>query len=262
MMPSGTSTAFGEIKELGLQENKYRLVIASPVPFHTKTLSFDVCDSNLLQNHETNNEYNIGDRVKVRFHPKDRYSNFLQLDNISLACFDSCSLCYSAIEVTETLQIDCPACRNIPLKGHRERINEPMRLISCSKKFYLYSVGYRIELLPENEDLTSVSKPFVCVILPYALLYSSLRNLKIDCVYNVTAWRNGTGRLLDLLEICWFSLSICHATYVSLYLRPPRVQKGHVTHGELLMLKKFRLLGCASSASSSTGSPDPGNFYA
>jgi hypothetical protein len=201
-MSSGSFTTFGKIEEIQLQEKGfYRLLVSNPVPFRTKTLYFNVWDSNRLQNNETNREFDIGDPVKVSFHLKDPNSNFLQLDTLTPAHFNHCPLCYAAVETTNeaTSQIDCLLCKNIPLHAHRERISdEPMKLISCNKKFYLYSAGYRLELLPENREL-NVGKPFVCVIFPKTLVYSDLRNLIVGRVYNVTAWRN--DRLLDLLEI-------------------------------------------------------------
>jgi hypothetical protein len=66
------------------------------VPFRTKTLYFNVWDSNRLQNNETNREFDIRDPVKVSFHLKDPNSNFLQLDTLTPTRFNDCPLCYAA----------------------------------------------------------------------------------------------------------------------------------------------------------------------
>ena len=184
---------FGVIEELQLQDKGYyKLVVTNPAPFHTKTLRFNVWNTDHLQNTETGEEFDIGDQVEVSYHINE--SNFLRLDKLSPTNFEHCPICHSAVAPIDVQRMDCSACCDIPSSTRKEWINTPMRLISCVKGPYKYSVGYRIELLSRD-----CKRPYVYVIFPNTFLYTCLLNLKVGNVYTVLAWRK--DRLLDVLEI-------------------------------------------------------------
>ena len=188
-----TLTALGTIEELQLlNKGYYKLVVSTPIPFETKILRFNVWDTKLL-NKSTGDQFDINEQVKVRYHLKE--AKFPTLDELLPATIDSCPICHNALPAIDTQRMDCHACSIIPPNEHKEWVNkEPMRLMSCTAKEYLYSLGYRIELLPLDCE-----KPFTCVIFPNTLLYSRLQTLKVGNVYNILAWKK--GNLLNLLDM-------------------------------------------------------------
>ena len=189
-----TLSALGTIEELQLlNKGYYKLVISNPIPFQTKILRFNVWDTKLL-NKSTGQQFDINEQVEVRYHLKD--TKFLTLDRLLPATIDSCPICHNALPAIDTQRMDCHGCANLPLDLHKEWVKEPMRLMSCTAKEYLYSTGYRIELLPQDSE-----KPFrfTCVIFPNSLLYSRLQTLKVGNVYNILGWKK--GNLLELLDM-------------------------------------------------------------
>ena len=166
--------------------------MSTPSPFETKVLCFNVWNTDLLQNKEAGKWFDVGDQVRVSYHLKELC--FPRLDELSPTSIDSCPVCYNALEAVDTQRTDCNACSIIPSSRQKERINEPMTLVSCAPKEYMYSTGYRMELLPQD-----CTKPYVCVIFPKTLLYPKITNLKVDSVYTVLAWKK--GNLLDIIDI-------------------------------------------------------------
>ena len=182
-------TALGTIEELQLlNKGYYKLVISNPIPFDTKLLRFNVWNTKLL-NKSTGQQYDINEQVEARYHLKN--AKFPTLDELLPATIDSCPICYNTLPAIDTQRMNCDACSILPSSEHKERINIPMRFESCTANEYLYSVGYRIELLPLDRDT-----PFTCVIFPNTLLYSRLQTLKVGNMYNVLAWKKG-----DLLKV-------------------------------------------------------------
>ncbi len=168
------------------------MTLCAPCPFETKVLRFNIWNSNLVHRKETGEQYKIGDQVRATYRLKE--SGFLCLDELSPTSIDSCPVCYNALESIDTQRMDCNACSIIPSPMQKTRISEEMLLVSCTPKTYMYSTGYRLELLPQDSD-----KPFVCVIFPKTLLYSKIPSLVVGNKYNVVAWRQ--ENLLNVLDI-------------------------------------------------------------
>ena len=188
-----TLSALGTIEELQLQDKGYyKMILCAPAPFETKVLRFNIWKADILKRKENGRKYEVGDQVRVAYHHND--AGYLCLDEISLTSIDSCPVCYNALEAIDTQRMDCDACSILPTNRRRERVNQPMILVSCTPKEYMYSTGYRIELKPKD-----ASKLFTCVIFPKTLLYPKVPSLVVGNEYNVLAWRQ--GNLLTVLDI-------------------------------------------------------------
>ena len=189
-----TLSALGTIEDLQYHDKGYhKLIVSTPLPYETKLLRFCVWKTKLLQNKTTADRFKVGDKVKVAYHLKD--SCFPCLDELEQTNFDNCPICDSALQTIDTQRVDCDACSILPTSSQKEKLSEPMKLVSCARKDYQFSTGYRIELLPKGRD-----KPYVCVIFPKLLLYAKMHKLIVGNTYNVVAWRHES--LLDVLDIC------------------------------------------------------------
>ena len=189
-----TLSALGLIEDLQYHEKGYhKLIVSTPLPYETKLLRFCVWKTQLLQNKATEERFKVGDKVKIAYHFND--SCFPRLEEVEQTDFDNCPICDSALQTIDTQRVDCDACSILPTSSQKEKLSEPMKLVSCARKDYQFSTGYRIELLPKGRD-----KPYVCVIFPKLLLYAKMHKLIVGNTYNVVAWRHES--LLDVLDIC------------------------------------------------------------
>ena len=187
-------TALGTIEKLQYDGSGYhKLIVSAPLPYETKVLRFCVWKANLLQNKATGEQFKLGDKVKLVYHLKD--SRYPCLEEIEQTNFDNCPICGSAQEAIDTQRMDCDACSILPTSSQKEKISEPMLLVSCTRKEYQYSTGYRVELTPQN-----AAKSYVCVIFPKSLLFAKIHKLIVGNTYNVVAWKH--ENLLDVLDIC------------------------------------------------------------
>ena len=184
----------GFIEELQKQDRGYyKLLLSCPMAYDCKTLRFNVWRELATKEGKP---FELGDSVCVNYHLKDE--KFPTLDEIYLAGIDLCPNCGSANEAIDSQRMSCNDCSILPSDDQPVRIDEPMRLMSCAAKQYLYSTGYRIELCSLDPQMQEDS--LVCVLFSKHLLYAKISNLKIGNVYNVSGWKH--GNLIRLLNIC------------------------------------------------------------
>ncbi len=185
-------TALGKIYEIKVVEKGYkRLTMTVNVPFETKVLKFNVWDEHRLLK-DTLEPFKEGEDVAVEYHNQ---GSFLRLDKLKPAMIDSCPICYNNLEAIDAQRLDCTACSIIPQDEQKTRVNCRMRLMSKNMQQYMYSKGFRIQLMLEEED-----KTFTTVIFENNLLFPSVANLITDQNYFVVAWRSKRD-LLDIIDI-------------------------------------------------------------
>jgi hypothetical protein len=184
--------SLGKIVELSTVDQGYRrLAVAVNLPFRTKVLKFNVWNDNLLQK-ETLEPYKEGDDVAVDYHYQGSY---LRLNGLKPILLDSCPICYTYREATDAQRIDCLECDSIPEDSKKTRVNCRMRLTSKSKKQYMYSLGFRLQLVPEGEE----GKTYTAVIFENNLLFPKVPMFKTGENYFVVGWIS--NNLLDIIDI-------------------------------------------------------------
>ncbi len=92
-----TFTALGRIEKLQFQDKGYhKLTVYTPCP-EIKVLRFCVWNASLLQNKETGNKFEVGNKVKVVYHFK--HSLFPCLDDLTpVKEGDSCPICNNTLD--------------------------------------------------------------------------------------------------------------------------------------------------------------------
>ena len=187
----------------------YKLSLSCPVAYDCKTIQFSIWKGSLKEKliirENGGKRFDLGDAVRVSYHLKD--GEFPILDDIYHTLINQCPNCGSAKGVFDPLRMECDECCRLPVADYPEHLhNQPMRLISCASKEYLFSTGYRIELFPMTlqrlaEALPSCRFPsFVCVISPKHSVHAKIPNLKVGNVYKVCGWKE--ENLLRISDIC------------------------------------------------------------
>ena len=186
-------TKLGFIEELQKQDRGYyKLLLSCPIAYDRKTLRFNIWNERLILTEDGEKRFDQGDAVCVNYHLKD--GKFPTLDLIHLCGIDLCSNCGSANEVIDAQRMECNECSSPPSENQPERVSDqPMRLMSSTSKQYLYSSGYRIELLPLVLQPTDNNPSFVCVIFPKHLVYEKIPTLSLGMYTMFLVGRRGTS---------------------------------------------------------------------
>lgn len=190
-------TEFGFIEILDKQHWGYVLLLYCPIAYDVKTLRFIIWGDRVILGEDGNKRFERGDTVRVNYHFED--GTFPILDEIHPAEFDLCSKCSAANERNNSENENCDKCPSLPSDKLPEQIRETMRLMNCISKQYIYSTGYKLELLPLVLDPVNCRGPFICDIFDTDLLFDKIPDLKIGNVYTVCGWKR--GNLLRLLNI-------------------------------------------------------------
>ena len=182
MISTATHSSLGKIIKMQPMDKGYiKMVLAINIPFKTIHLTFNVWNKQKLQygNVELKNE----DFVVVSYHYKEKYTQLDEL--IKIERIDNCPLCYCNLEPTDSQRFDCPGCATISDDDVKERVNDRMKLVSCSVKEYQYSPGYKLEFINEIDQ-----SKFVGVVFKNSPMFDDLSLLRESETYHVVGWTN------------------------------------------------------------------------
>ena len=186
-------TALGRIYELKPSDKGYmRVSVASNIPFKMKIYKFNVWDRTLLKS-ELMEPFQVGNEVKVTYYYKNKFPT---LKEMTLTSLDTCPVCFSHQEAADAQRLDCPGCSLIPEDEHKTRVNELMKVKSCTPKEYQHSVGHLLCLEHEEEE-----KTYRTVIFPNNPLFDLVKDIKVDENYYIVGWKSANGKMLELVDI-------------------------------------------------------------